>query len=408
MRATLVQTFSVSGLLFVLVTGCGARTGLPEEERDGGPDTAVPDTSLPDTGVDTFVPPDTTPPEDTALPDTAEPDTGPRPCRRPAAVDLLLVVDDSGSMQEEQNNLARELPLLVNRLIDPPDEDGDGRRDWRAVQDLHMGVVSTSLNGTPFCERTAPDDGVLRDFSGDPMCARRYPRFLDYNRDDGDDAEAISQDFGCVARTGIEGCPFEQPLEAAIKALLPRGEFDFVEGDAHGDRENRGFLREDSLLAVIILTDEDDCSAEDPELYFEPFERGTLPPCLQEDDPLFPVDRYEEAFRSLRPSRPDLFTLAVIGGVPPIVVPDPLDIDFERVLEHPRMIYRIDPREPLLGVVPACTGRGGSGFPARRIVQVAERFGRQATVGSICDESYSPIVEAIARQVGTRACEEFE
>src|SRR5690349_11111685 len=45
-------------------------------------------------------------------------------------VDLLLVVDASGSMREEQFHLAEQLPELVRSLVDPPDEDGDGMPDW--------------------------------------------------------------------------------------------------------------------------------------------------------------------------------------------------------------------------------------------------------------------------------------
>ena len=48
---------------------------------------------------------------------------------------------------------------------------------------------------------------------------------------------------------------FEQPLEAMYRALLDP------------EKLNQGFLREDAFLAVIIISDEDDCSTEDNRMF---------------------------------------------------------------------------------------------------------------------------------------------
>src|SRR5688500_11811274 len=45
----------------------------------------------------------------------------------------LLMIDDSGSMQEEQDNLIEEIPQLVRDLTSPPDTAGNGEPDWAAV-----------------------------------------------------------------------------------------------------------------------------------------------------------------------------------------------------------------------------------------------------------------------------------
>ena len=384
-----------------LAMACGARTDLGLDER-ASPAPEVDAGTLPDGG--TPPPPPLDAGVDAGSPDAgtdAGTDAGPRPCRVPAPVDLLLVIDDSGSMREEQLNLADNLPRLVSELVDPPDADGDGRPDWRAPRDLHLGVVTTGL------DVFGGDDGVLRAESAGESCRDDYPRFLEFAR--GDDVAAVSEDFACLALAGLEGPGLEQPLEAALKALLPADAPVEVVGERpHGDRENAGFLRDDSLLSVVVLTDEDDCSTFDPVALAEgPFDPRELPPCLREGDPLYAIDRYEDAFRSLRPDRPDLFSFSVIAGVPERIVEDPENPDFERILSHPRMQYRIDP-ESRIGVVEACRGRGGSGFPARRLVQLAERFGDQSVVESICRTSYRGVVGAIVRDVGLRACEEFE
>src|SRR3954462_2244530 len=63
--------------------------------------------------------------------------------RGPNQVDLLFVVDNSGSMAEEQATLGKELPRLV-KVLTSGDLEGDGEQDFKPV-DLHFGVVSTDL-----------------------------------------------------------------------------------------------------------------------------------------------------------------------------------------------------------------------------------------------------------------------
>jgi hypothetical protein len=67
--------------------------------------------------------------------------------------------------------------------------------------------------------------------------------------------ESLEDVFSCIADLGTSGCAFEQPLEAMYKALDP------------SNTNNAGFVRPDSVLAVVLLTDEDDCSATTPQLF---------------------------------------------------------------------------------------------------------------------------------------------
>ena len=60
-----------------------------------------------------------------------------------------------------------------------------------------------------------------------------------------------------AAATVAKADPMRTGLEAMRLALDP------------ATTENAGFLRENSALAIILLTDEDDCSARDP-LLFDP------------------------------------------------------------------------------------------------------------------------------------------
>ena len=62
----------------------------------------------------------------------------------------------------------------------------------------------------------------------------------------------LSRAFGCIADVGESGCGFESPLAAARRALQRASD--------PTDPESSGFLRPDAWLALIFLTDEDDCS----------------------------------------------------------------------------------------------------------------------------------------------------
>ena len=75
----------------------------------------------------------------------------------------------------------------------------------------------------------------------------------------------LSTVFSCLASLGNEGCGFEhqlQSLRAALAASDPTSNIAV---------SNRGFLRKDAFLGIVILSDEDDCSGEpDATLYKDP------------------------------------------------------------------------------------------------------------------------------------------
>ena len=65
--------------------------------------------------------------------------------------------------------------------------------------------------------------------------------------------------FSCIAPLGESGCGFEQSLLAVTHAL-GADNFD-AQGIPQPPPENAGFLRSDAALAIVMLTNEDDCSA---------------------------------------------------------------------------------------------------------------------------------------------------
>jgi hypothetical protein len=58
--------------------------------------------------------------------------------------------------------------------------------------------------------------------------------------------------FSCLATAvGVAGCGEEHQLQAVRVALNPQS----------FNQQNVGFLRADAYLAIVLITDEDDCSA---------------------------------------------------------------------------------------------------------------------------------------------------
>lgn len=67
-------------------------------------------------------------------------------------VDLLFVIDNSNSMEDEEAALARELPTLIRILatgdFDPADglPWGDDPDDFDPIEDLQVGVVTSDMD----------------------------------------------------------------------------------------------------------------------------------------------------------------------------------------------------------------------------------------------------------------------
>ncbi|HJL17045.1 MAG TPA: hypothetical protein RMH99_15375 [Sandaracinaceae bacterium LLY-WYZ-13_1] len=361
------------------------------------------------------------------------PDTGPPPPPpRTDQLDLLVVMDDSSSLGEEHASFQAQIPRLLTALR-TGDFDGDpetvGPDDFRPFDSVHYGVVTTDM-GTggftiPTCDRSDfGQDGLLRTTSrGEPSegCMPSYPRFLDFREPF--DLERAAVDATCLAEVGIGGCGFEQPLEAALKALSPsmatRGTAPDYEPPrffrntlGHGDRANEGFVRESSLLAVVIFSDEEDCSAADPEL-FNPSSRdyGSTDLGLRcwahGDVGLHRISRYADGLRQLR-RNPARLVYYPIVGIPPDLAPGGLAPDYERLVgdtdvrDH-RLIEQPDPAVPSR-LTPSCDLPGrGLAFPPVRMLRLAEALdarGARASVGSICRADLTPAFDRLLRLLG--------
>ena len=178
------------------------------------------------------------------------------------STDILFVVDDSRSMSEEQANLAANLDAFIDTLVASP-----------VQNDFRIGVTNTSVDDftvTATAGRSYPSGpstgvpypagalvAVQTDRNGNAI-----PGALVYdttlyaqtagwggNRILDKGSPTLAADFKANVRVGLDGTGKEQPFRAARLALSDR----LLDANA-------GFLRPGARLAIVFLSDEDDCS----------------------------------------------------------------------------------------------------------------------------------------------------
>ncbi|HTA17912.1 MAG TPA: hypothetical protein VK989_01385 [Polyangia bacterium] len=168
-------------------------------------------------------------------------------------IDILFMVDNSSSMEPLQNKLIQQFPSFTNVLKGPAGGAG--------LPDLHLAVISSSMGagqeqGIAGCP-VGGDAGKFQTQPLGPTCAKASLNAgQTYISNIGDMANYtgdISDVFSCIALLGEGGCGFEHQFASVLRALGADG--------AMPPTTNSGFLRDDAYLAVILITNEDDCSA---------------------------------------------------------------------------------------------------------------------------------------------------
>ena len=375
-------------------------------------------------------------------------------------VDLLFVLDNSGSMGEEQAKLAASIDSLVDALE-------AGGADYR------IGLTTTD-NGNPWCPAgtTTPEAGNLvlsscetrlgdflfgdtvdvQDLACSDICTldaagleiAPTPTHLDPNPSARPWIESIggttnlpantdvAEALRCFLPQGVNGCGFESQLESMYLAM--------VRAQTQGEA-NYGFIRPDSVLAVVFVTDEADCSynkdyatifEQDGTKVFWSDPSASFPTsavcwnagvgCIGDpsgydacesvnkdvngsqnvadaDAVLHPVSRYtgllesiEADIQQLQPGRE--IVVAHIGGVGSDGVPvyadvtatDPAFQDSFGIGPGCSAPNPLDPDAPIMAVPPV------------RARDVAENFG-EGTLYSICESSYAGALADVAGRI---------
>lgn len=202
-------------------------------------------------------------------------------------IDLLLMIDNSISMADKQQVLSDAVPQLVNRFVTPTIDPSTGKPQFKAVQDIHIGVISSSLGGHggdqcraggPSFNPTQNDRAHLIGTVRTGLSSHQNLGFLwwDPNGVGGGQANQaqLVDDFRAhVKATGENGCGYESQLESWYRFLIepqPYENIVLVDQQATPQgvdsallQQRKDFLRPDSAVVIMMLTDENDCSVVD-------------------------------------------------------------------------------------------------------------------------------------------------
>lgn len=174
----------------------------------------------------------------------------------PNKYDILFVIDDSPSMGAIQQKLSAQLPIFMQILQALPE----------GLPSLHIAVISADM-GAPSdasigCS-AAGDQGAFFNRPEGTCTATTLTAGATYLTDDPlgitknfqlADPAGLPTVFQCVGLLGTGGCGFPQPLAAIDRALG-------TDGQGPAPLRDQGFLRDDAYLGIVIISNQDDCSA---------------------------------------------------------------------------------------------------------------------------------------------------
>jgi len=355
------------------------------------------------------------------------------------AVDILFVIDNSGSMGAEQGTLAQSFASFIevleaqevgaNYRIGVTTSSGDGvlratscrSRLFEFTFQWQFGTIDEQQTGClDNCDidvLNLPDPWVEKGDGG-----TNIPAGL-----------TMAEVLQCIGPQGINGPGFERPLEAMRSAIL----------DPASD-----FLRDDALLAVVFVTDEADCSMSpenelwaktDGTVFWTLPDRpssavcwtagvscsggpGVYDDCVSQDkgmdglptaDPdeaiVYTMQRYVDALSVVSEQKqlaggPGEVLIALMAGVP-LDYPDTGFLQYEDSFsEEFNLEY---------GIGPGC-GQGTEtitsppGIPPVRLKELSEAFATESpNVFSICSDDYGIALTDIAAKLSAldeRAC----
>jgi len=328
-------------------------------------------------------------------------------------VDMLFVIDDSSEMGLQQETLLRNFPVFMQRLMDAP-----------GLPDLHIAVISTDMGAgdgsIASCDATGGKNGVFQYMPRGACSVSGLAPGATFIAEDGTNRNytgSLSDVFSCIAALCEDGCSFEHQLAAITRALGADGR--------PAPLENQGFLRPDAFLFIVVLSNEDDCSAmPGSNLYdttmntnlastlgppanfrcneFGHLCNGSKPPrlapngmagdtltldgCVSAEGAgmLIPVADVAAALRSLKPFTDQQIVVAAIGGPP-----TPYTINWHNP-------YLTD-AGPWPEMTQSCSRSDASwADPAVRITQWVQSFGENGYFVSICNDDYGPALDRIA------------
>ena len=328
-------------------------------------------------------------------------------------IDILFMIDDSPSMLPLQAKLLANFPVFMNVLKALP----------MGLPDVHIAVVSQNTGAGIFDlpQYHCPFGGDYGQFQSQPtgtctasplmpgqtfLSASNNQTVKNYTGD-------ISDAFTCIAQLGDQGCGFEGQLKAVRWALDPNNVPD----------GNQGFLRPEAYLAVILITNEDDCSVPDDSTLIDPTQtlmsdplgpfwsfrcnefghlcniNGTLSPpprgiamdlqgCVSNETSTGRLTHVADEIAFLKTLKPDpnqIMVAAITGPATPYSI---------------ELIANPATNENIANIVHSCMENSGEyGDPSVRILQWVQAFGSNGLFLTICADSFAPALMTIATKL---------
>jgi hypothetical protein len=335
-------------------------------------------------------------------------------------IDIVFMVDTSQSMAKLQKKLTTNFPTFMNVLKNLPG----------GLPNVHIAVVSSDIGAGAYDATDIPgcrhggDQGIFQVAPKGTTCGTGMlnagEHFISYVNGQANYTGDIADVFSCIAALGDQGCGFEHQFGSVLRALG-------ADGNGGAPAENANFLRTNAYLAVILITNEDDCSAPINSTFFNPSSRyvsdplgpltsyrcneyghlcGGQPPtrmpaaggtvytdmCTSaEDGKLLRVRDVADQLRNLKPGEPGKVLVAAISGPPnPYVV-------------RPTTPTLTDDPSQWPAVDHSCTQVSDEyADPAVRIKEFVDAFGGNGVFQSICSASFEPALQRIAEEIGKR------
>ena len=331
-------------------------------------------------------------------------------------VDVLFMVDNSSSTSAQQSKLTATFSSYVDTLKALPG----------GLPSIHLGVVSSSMGAgrNPSIDHCPQggDQGVFQTKPLGPTCGKATlapgQNFIINVNGQPNYTGELADMFSCIAQLGDAGCGFEHQLASVLRALGADG--------APPPAQNGNFLRADAFLQIVLLTDEDDCSAPPDSDLFDSTDTslasplgplqsyrcnefghlcgGKAPPrmptgevdlgmCVSnEKGRLLPVAAVAEALKSLKADPSQILVAAIAGPPTPY-----------KVNAGPSQIKGDQSLWPY--VEESCTQNEQDGSqtvadPGVRIKQWVDAFGGNGVFATMCAPSYAPALQSFAEQVG--------
>ncbi|MGH1342508.1 MAG: hypothetical protein ACRBN8_13190 [Nannocystales bacterium] len=246
-------------------------------------------------------------------------------------IDFLFVIDNSGSMTQQQTQLLASFSGFIDAI----------QTSLENVDSYHVGVVTSDNYGgnAPGCNTIGDLVTQTAGFGSSASVCGPFAGGQRFATDE-DDLELV---FPCIAQVGTTGSPIEQPVTATVAALDP--------ANAEPGACNEGFIREDAILVVVLVTD-------DPPFDFD----------MDDAHPDTDTSGWFDAVVAAKGG--DVESVVMIGFVP-------LD--------------------------PAATCTFGT---SPNLIGFVEEFGEQGVLASICEPDYAPIFASSIETIET-TCDNF-